>query len=507
MRSARKLLWPLRVLLVFAGFPSLSRGEISSGKQGSAHFPDFSWDTVPRAIYVHKPGAWTDEDYTRIARYGLFGDGFSAARSRVAAEVKAFNPRITILGYKNLVIHYQGTEDPLFVAHPEWFLHSGGKPELHGSAKIRHPMYDLRRAEVRDYWVNEVDRMLQEPSFDGIFIDAYAKVVNYPPVIRATGQNPPLDFIAAYRQLMQQHLQRSGGSGRIRIGNFLRASTPDCAVPEVLNYLDGSYLEWFDHFGDLPAHLHSYEEYVAAGIQAVQQVAQAGKLIWLHLEPVDDQDIRVTADGADPAAAGPSSRCYQNLAYKLAIFLICAERHSYFQYQASYKATDDPQSWAPDFPAFRKPLGPPRGPAQRSGFTYTREFQYASVQLDLAQRQGRITWKGSYPEAVRLLPHHGNGQVATGGFSCRIEFDRPVTKGTGAICLHRMRDRRQLASVKVASAAVRLAGEQTAVIDFPAILEPATEYSITVEPGAFADQQRMKFLGLPVLGEWKFTTL
>jgi hypothetical protein len=52
-------------------------------------FPPFCWDTVPRAL---------------------------------AAEVKKFNPHITILGYKNLVLHVQGTADPLFRDHPDWFL-------------------------------------------------------------------------------------------------------------------------------------------------------------------------------------------------------------------------------------------------------------------------------------------------------------------------------------------------------------------------------------------------
>jgi hypothetical protein len=33
-----------------------------------------------------------------------------------------------------------------------------------------------------------------------------------------------------------------------------------------------------------------------------------------------------------------------------------------------------------------------------------------------------------------------------------------------------------------------------------------TTYSVTVDKGAFHDVENMKFLGMPVLGEWKFTT-
>ena len=474
--------------------------------QVPAHMPAFAWDTVPRALFVHKPRAWTDEDYSRIARHDFFQTGDKEDSIRLATEVKKFNPSITIISYKNLVIHYEGTEDPVFINHPDWFLHSGGKPELHGAARFRHPMYDLRKPEVREYWLQKVDRILNMPIFDGIFFDAYAKVVNYDPVIRATGQDPPTDFMAGYHQMMDEHLKRSGKCGKIRIGNFLRASTKDCNVSEVMKYLDGSYLEWFEHYATLPPHLHSYEEYLAAGIQAVQQVGQAGKLIWLHLEAADDKDIKVTADGADPAAPDASSSRYKNFEYKLAIYLICAERYSYFQYQGAYKATDDFQAWAPEFPEFKKPLGPPKGPAVRNGFTYTREFQYASVWLDLTKRQGKITWKASYPEAKALSPLHGEDQVPAGAFRCQIEFDRLIKKGTGVISLYRMKDRQKLVSVPVESDAVTCLDDKTVVVTFPVDVEAKTQYSITIEKGAFYDRDNMTFLGMPVLGEWKFIT-
>ena len=37
-------------------------------------------------------------------------------------------------------------------------------------------------------------------------------------------------------------------------------------------------------------------------------------------------------------------------------------------------------------------------------------------------------------------------------------------------------------------------------------MEPKTSYSVTVDKGAFVDVEHMKFLGMPVLGEWKFAT-
>jgi len=471
-----------------------------------AHLPAFSWDTVSRGLFMHKPTPWNDEDYARIARHDFLQTDVNEKALTMATEVKKFNPSLIIVGYKNLVLHIEGIADPLFRDHPDWFLYSNGKPELNGSGRNKRPLYDLRKAEVREYWIQDVERTLKMPIFDGIFFDAYAKVVDYAAVKRATGQDPPTDFIAAYHQMMDEHLKRSGNCGKIRIGNFLRADKEASAIPEVMKYLDGSYLEWFDHHGKLPPQIHSYEEYLAAGIQAVQQVAQAGKLIVMHLEAADDKDIKVTADGADPAAPDASSTRYNNFEYKLAMFLICAERYSYFQYQGAYKVTEDFQAWAPDFPEFKKPLGPPQGPAVKNGFTYTREFQYASVWLDLTKRQGRITWKASYPQTKTFSPRHGDDQVPLGALECRIEFDRPIKKGAGTISLHRLSDRQKLASVLLESDAVSCPDDKTVIVRFPAGVEAKTTYSVTVDKGAFHDVENMKFLGMPVLGEWKFTT-
>lgn len=42
----------------------------------------------------------------------------------IAGELKKFNPALTVIGYKNLVLHVQSTTDALFRDHPDWFLHS-----------------------------------------------------------------------------------------------------------------------------------------------------------------------------------------------------------------------------------------------------------------------------------------------------------------------------------------------------------------------------------------------
>jgi hypothetical protein len=465
--------------------------------------PAFSWDTVSTAMPPRKVPPYTDEDYSRIARHSIVAGG---EVMEIAGELKKFNPSLTVFGYKNLVLHIETTTDALFRDHPDWFLSSKGKPELNGKGKNKRPLYDLRKPEVREYWLQDVGRMLGDPALDGVFLDAYAKV-SFGPVKRATKQDPPADFINAYSTMMDDLCERRANTGKLVIGNYLRATSVDCQIPEVMKYLDGSYLEAFENAKPSPSEPQAYEKYVAKGIAAVQQVAQAGKMIILRLHADDDSgDVDESGDAVGGQNQGKTSRTYyQNLEYKLALFLICAERHSYLSYYTPAPAKTS-EELAPDLPEFKKPLGPPKGPAVKDGFTYTRDFQYASVWLDLTKRQGRITWKASYPQAKTLVPGHGDDHVKAGAVPCTIVFDRPIAKGAGAISLYRMKDRKKLASVAVESDAVSHGDDTTAVIQFPTVLEANTSYSITVDKGAFLDNDKMNFLGTPVLGEWSFTT-
>jgi hypothetical protein len=79
--------------------------------------------------------------------------------------------------------------------------------------------------------------------------------------------------------------------------------------------------------------------------------------------------------------------------YLLAIFLICAEKHSYFLAHDGYLA-DKSKVWMKRPPELERPLGPPKGPAVRDGYIYTREFAHAKVRLDIENQVGEIEWLG-----------------------------------------------------------------------------------------------------------------
>jgi hypothetical protein len=173
------------------------------------------------------------------------------------------------------------------------------------------------------------------------------------------------------------------------VANILRARFENAGL-EYLDYFDGSYLEGFFHnVGGA-----SYEEYVAKGIDAMQQAARQGKIIAFT---TGFTPPRSTSDmGIDEAHATVASdaQAQAALTYPLAIFLVCAEKYSYFRIHEGYSA-DENNRWMRWLPEYDRPLGPPSGPATKDGYRYTRKFQRATVHLDLQNRTANIQWESN----------------------------------------------------------------------------------------------------------------
>jgi hypothetical protein len=138
------------------------------------------------------------------------------------------------------------------------------------------------------------------------------------------------------------------------------------------------------------------KDYLAKGIAAFQDAARQGFLIaftaglgeedsdWEAINPQQTDEIRKSLASDETA-----KRRFQ---YLLAIFLICAGKHSYFHAHDGYDAKGS-KVWMKRPPEFDRPLGVPKGPAARAGYVYTREFAHATVRLDLETRTGTIDWR------------------------------------------------------------------------------------------------------------------
>jgi len=363
--------------------------------ESNANFPEFSWERISLYMHIRKEKAYTDKEIAFLARFPLitfekangheqFG---SVERGTLTAAraVKKVNPDAKILYYRNVIVHYGGYDANQKLAQIPGALLQDEK----GNTKLvrnRAGAYDLSNPDLRDWWVETCRSVTSDPAVDGIFLDGTVKALEPGYLAGQIGREKKRQTMDGYHLMMKQ-TREAIGPDKLMIANVIRARFPDAGL-EYMHHFDGSYLEGvFHNVGTA-----SYEEYVVKGIDAMQKAARQGKVIAFTAGLALPENTSTMGIDEDHAKVKSDEQARAALAYPLAVFLIAAEKYSYFRVHEGYSANDGDR-WTRWFPEYDKPLGPPSGPAVRKGLVYRRTFQHADVYLDIGRRQGKITWK------------------------------------------------------------------------------------------------------------------
>lgn len=359
------------------------------------NYPQFSWDRIPLYMHIRKAKSFTDEEIKFLARFPLITfekanghqdhGSVEAGTLKAAQAVKKINPKTKILYYRNVFVHYTGYQaDKQLQQIPDAFLQ-----DKQGNIKLvrnRVKAYDLSNPALRKWWVDTCRNMTQHPQIDGIFLDGNIKALVPGYLASQIGIKKKKQTMDGYHLMMKQTRQALG-QDKLMIANILRARF-DKAGLEYLNYFDGSYLEGFFHnVGDV-----SYEDYVARGIDAMQQAARQGKIIAFTTGFAATGNRSTLGIDEAHSTVKSDAQARAQLIYPLAIFLVSAEKHSYFRVHEGYSANGN-NRWMRWFAEYNRPLGPPTGPAKKDGYRYIRTFQHATVQLDIKKRTASIQWQ------------------------------------------------------------------------------------------------------------------
>lgn len=357
--------------------------------------PDFSWDTVPLYVHIRKDTAYTDEEIRYLASFPLItfekanghkdSGSIEAGTLKAARAVKKINPDTKILYYRNVIVHYGGyaANEALKDVSGAFLLDREGNDKL---IRDRIEAYDLSNASLRDWWIDGAETVCSDPSIDGIFLDGVVKIVE--PVFLKNVISPEKKAaeLSGYLTMMEDTREMLGPN-KLMLANILRARFPDSGL-SYMDTLDGSYIEGFEGAVNM-----SRKDYVAKGMEAFQKAAQQGKIIAYTCgigRNLQDADEAPRAKGGKASSAIRDAESRFN--YQLALFLICAEKYSYFDLKDSYDAKKS-KTWMTRPADYDRPLGPPLGPAVKSGYTYSREYKHASVRLDIENETGEVIWK------------------------------------------------------------------------------------------------------------------
>ncbi|MDB4282280.1 putative glycoside hydrolase family 15 protein [Akkermansiaceae bacterium] len=357
--------------------------------------PAFSWDTVPRYMHVRKVTAFTPEEIAHLATFplitfekttGVKEFGSTERGTEMAARaVKHLNPDAKIFYYRNILVHYDcyQADKQLKRIKAPFLADQSGNTKL---VRNRVPAYDLSNKKVAAWWLKNAQSVCSSKHIDGLFVDGNIKVLEKGYLRRQTGAEKKDAVTAVYHQMMSE-LRNTLGADALILSNIIRARLDDAGL-KYLNYFDGSYIEGFEH----AVKGIERKDYVAKGIAAIQKAARSGKMIAFTIGSKGYADTDMDEEGSKTQQKKTSSQ--DRFTYALALFLISAEKHSYFMFTDSFAADGNSNKlWMKQLPEYSKPLGSPKGPARKDGYTYERSFQHAEVKVDIEQETATIHWK------------------------------------------------------------------------------------------------------------------
>ncbi|MBL7188024.1 MAG: dienelactone hydrolase family protein [Phycisphaerae bacterium] len=353
------------------------------------YYPAFSWETVPVGFHFGKTASlMTDEEAQFVASHASFvclEKGHASRQfkyteegiEREAQQLKKYNPNLKVIFYWNTFLDY-----PMFQAHevyqkrPEWWLKTqDGTPDKKNG---RIKRYDLSNPEVREWWTDVAQKAVIEGSCDGVFMDAF-------PQISASG-NKVLWGIEKY-DAIQKGLLDIIKETRLKIGddklifyNGIRSRPSRKIGNDYAEFTDAVMIEHFGHFQSVS------KECMLADIRAMTEAGKNGEIVvfkaWPGFAWIDQESMQLSLEKKREIAA-------KNITFPLAAFLVGAQENAYFIYNWGYRMKDGCLEW---YPELDKKLGTPLAQAEQTGWMLKRDFEHASVWVNLEAKEANINW-------------------------------------------------------------------------------------------------------------------
>lgn len=368
-----------------ADTPDMYDPELALRPEGA---PKFSWDKVPLNAHFGISNGLTSDEYQFLAETFDFititagpkkGDDYTSAElytAEAAKEIKKRNPDAT-------VIFYWASDKPKFQSkitndtYPgDYYPYSESK----GSSVRRGELFDLRRQEVLDWWSDAAGAAIHKYGCDGIYVDGATSGTKNGKYQRLVKK----EYVEAFQQgniSMLKSAKLKMGEDKLVLYNPLH---PGGDTHELLKYTDGAMIDKFNRIGSRP---QSPEE-VLSMIELLRDTSRSGKIITFKAWPDFAINLRKNAGMLTEQQAIAMAR--KDMTFSLASFLIGAEVNSYFNYSWGWTI---PEGTFVSYPEYDKRLGAPQAPFVRDGWKLTREFEHASVFVDLETREAKIDWR------------------------------------------------------------------------------------------------------------------
>lgn len=373
-----------RQLLVVAAVLLACGRSVSAGEG----YPEFTWDRVP--LYAHLAVG----DGLKAEQIEFLADHFSvitftggtvtngSVEHNIAAAAKAIKQR----NPKAKVIFYWASDMP----KPQWKESNATYPQdgyLKAKKQGRDTLqFNVRRQDVRDWWSTVAGKAVREYGCDGIFVDGLAAGTKDGPWSGMFGAEQAAEMDQGVFAMIKQTREKMG-PGKLILFNPLHGQDQKGVVlgKEYLPATDGAMVDDFDRGANVR---QQSPEYLANTIEIMRATAKDGKIVifkgWPGFTWWSDRELMKKPHEEQARVAR------ENITFPLACFLVGAGRNCYFCYTWGWLGEYGTFDW---YPEFDKKLGEPKGEATREGWIFRREFEHASVFVDVEKKTAKIDWK------------------------------------------------------------------------------------------------------------------
>jgi hypothetical protein len=358
--------------------------------QSPSYYPEFSWNKVPVAFHFGKTGSsLTPMELEFVASHSNFivlekahaTQQLGSTEKGIendAKQLKMYNPNMKVIFYWNSFLDYSMYEaHEVYGSHPQWWLR-----KLDGELDLKQgriKRYDLSNPEVRDWWVDVVEKAVVLGSSDGVFLDAFNQVTSTGN-ISLWGQEK-YDAIQLGLKSLIEETRAKIGDDKLMVYNGIRSTDSRKVGNDFPNYTDAVMIEHFGHFSS------KSKENMLLDILEMQKAGKSGKIVVFKTWPGFswlDKDFMAKALPEKQKIAK------ENITFPLASFLAGAQENSYFIYNWGYRMDYGSLEW---YPQLDKPLGKPLNDMTINNWELTRSFEHADIWVNLETKEARINWK------------------------------------------------------------------------------------------------------------------
>jgi hypothetical protein len=356
----------------------------------AVEFPAFTWDKVPvYQMFADNQRLLTEAEVAEISstsgficiekQHGLNTlGGAELGTKHEIPRFKALNPNTKCLFYFNSAYAYPFTSytkdfsyGKVSGKHEQFLLKDPETSELAHRGNTYY--FDVLDPEFRSWWAETVGKGVTDSGADGLFVDQMHGFSWLRPT-KIT------EVEKAQAEMMRMAKQAIGSDKILLLNNGAH-------IPELFEIGDAFM---FEHYS--PTLLT--KEAILNDWELMGKISHAGKIaVWRIGVEQENPDIATTDGNPQSRDAAYEALSKERVGFYLAAFLIGAQPNCYFQYGWGWELRTGPLA---DYPEFKKPLGKPLGDFTRpepGGRIFKREFEHASVWLNLDTREGKIDWK------------------------------------------------------------------------------------------------------------------